>query len=428
MPETPPDPPSSGRDRSKRPPVSRRRFLAGSTAVGASVAAGCADGGAGSGGDDSRTPTATDEPTVFVFNTGDRTVSLVDPGTDELVDTYHLGVTSSFPANQYAPRVVDDPGDAVWANVGRGVRALGAGALEERARVETGSGVNWQELTPDGRRLVVSAREPAHTQFEVDADPSSDGFGDVLATIDRSDEGGRGDREGPGPCDVTVHPDGRYAYVPDLFGDALTVLDVERFEVVERVPVDPVAGDAAEPWMATADWAGERMLVEHSEGATGTESVWDLSDPASPEELVRLTAEDGLGERPLTSEVTADGTRGFVFTPGTGDVTVVDLESQSLSGRIDLGGAAFTGTWGPSREKLYVPVQTANAVKVIDPESESVTATVEVGAKPYGATAARVRPVPERSTTVAAALDALGAGDDDGTSYCVGNCACGHEL
>jgi hypothetical protein len=55
-----------------------------------------------------------------------------------------------------------------------------------------------------------------------------------------------------------------------------------------------------------------------------------------------------------------------VFTPGSEDVTVVGLAAGEVRGRIDLGGRAFVGTWDPGREKLYVPVQTANEVAVID--------------------------------------------------------------
>ncbi|PSP33103.1 hypothetical protein BRC64_04370 [Halobacteriales archaeon QH_10_67_22] len=397
------------------PPVSRRRLLAGSAAVGAAATAGC-------GSDGETTPGVTEAPTVVVFNTGDRSVSVVDAERDEVVGTTPVGYASSFPSNQYAPELVDAGSEAFWGNVDGGVRAFGADDLSERARVETGSGFNWQERTPDGGTLVVSAREPAHTQYEIDADPDSTEFGSVLRELDRTDEGGRGDNDGPGPCDVTVHPDGRYAYVPDLFGDTLTVLDVDAFEIETQVAVDPVDGRPAQPWMGTASRDGETLLVEHR---TGVETVWDVSDPAAPVERARLGPDDGMGEGALTSEVTDDGGRGFVFTPDTGDVTVIDAENGTVAERIDLGGAAFTGTWGPDRQSLYVPVQSADEVAVIDPEALAVTARLSVGAGPYGATAAGVRPDPEPARTEAA-LGALGL-LDSGTTYCIGNCACGHD-
>jgi YVTN family beta-propeller protein len=400
--------------------VSRRRLLAGSAAAGAAATAGCTTRSDAGGGRD----------TVFVFNTGDRTVSVIDPAADEVVSTQYLGFTSSFPSNQFTPRVVTDAGDVLWLNVGEGVRAVAAGSLAPVARVETGSGANWQEVTPDGSHLVVSAREPAHAQYRVDADPGSDSFGEVTGELDRSPEGGRGDRDGPGPCDVTMHPDGEYAYVPDLFGDTLTVLDVDSFDIVTQVEVEPATdADAAAPWMATATWDGETLLVEHDEGDAGTESVWDVSDPAAPELVARLTADDDLGEMPLTSEIGPDSRTGYVFTPGTEDVTVIDLNAGAVAGRIGLGGTAFVGTWEPSRETLYVPVQTSDEVAVVDHAAGEVTARISVGPEPYGATAGRVRPEAMAADEIAARLAALdGDHPDAGTSYCIGNCGCSHRL
>jgi len=401
--------------------VSRRTLLAGSAAAGTAATAGCL--GAGGGGND------PGGPTVFVFNTGDGTVSVLDAAADEVVATADLGASASFPANQFAPGLTTAPGDPLWLNVGRGVRAVDAGSLSELASFETGSGANWQELTPDGAHLLVSAREPTHANYRLDADPDSDAFGEVTGELDRTDEGGTGDRDGPGPCDVTVHPGGEYAYVPDIFGDTLTVLDVEAFEVVERVAVDPVGDGPARPWMATASWDGERLLVEHSEGDGGTESVWDVSDPASPQELVRLTGEDGLGTRPLTSEIGPDSAVGYVFTPGSEDLTLVDLEAGAVTGRLDLGGAAFVGTWGPAREKLYVPVQSNDEVAVVDHAAGEVATRVDVGPAPYGATAATVRPDVDAADGLLAAMARLGVGPGDAeTTYCIGECACGHEL
>jgi DNA-binding beta-propeller fold protein YncE len=407
--------------------LSRRRLLAGSATAGAVATAGCT--GSGSNNDpDGGSDDAGSSATVFVFNTGDGTVSLIDPASNEVVGSRALDLSSSFPSNQYTPDLTDDTDDPLWLNVEQGVRALTAGTLQEVARVETGSGANWQEQTPDGSHLVVSAREPSHTNYRIDADPDSEAFGEVTGELDRTDEGGRGDNDGPGPCDVTIHPDGEYAYVPDLFGDTLTVLSVDPFEIETQIGVEPVVGEAAAPWMATIAPDGETMLVEHNE-ADGTESIWDVSDPAKPTERTRLTTDDGLGEGALTSEIGSDGETGYVFTPGSNDVSVIDLAAGTVTDRLDLGGEAFVGTWNPAKTKLFVPVQTSNEVAVVDHAAGEVVDRIDVGPQPYGATAARVRPAGDATAAAAVALARLGltAGVAE-TTYCIGNCACGHEL
>ena len=399
--------------------LSRRRLLTSSAAAGAAATAGCV------GGDGASQP--AERATVFVFNTGDGTVSLLDPEDDEVVATRALDLSSSFPSNQYTPRIVDDPDESLWLNVGRGVRGLSVGSLSETASVETDSGANWLERTPDGDHVIVSAREPSHTQFRIDADPASETFGDVTGELDRTAEGGRGDNDGPGPCDVTVHPNGDYAYVPDLFGDTLTVLGVDPFEIVTQIDVEPVGDGPARPWMGTIAPDGETLLVEHNEGETGTESIWDVSDPTNPEELTRLTAADGLGTRPLTSEIGPDAAVGYVFTPGSDDVTLVDLDEGTITDRLELGGSAFVGTWDPGHTKLYVPVQTSDEVAVIDHERREIVERIEVGSRPYGATAARIRPGSDGSSPLSVAVARLNDGPTE-TTYCLGNCACGHQL
>lgn len=401
--------------------LSRRSILTASAAAGAAVTAGCLGD---DGGDDSTEAETEASATVFVFNTGNGTVSLIDVETDEIVQTVPVGLSSSFPSNQFTPSLTDSPGDPLWLNVDQGVRALTAGSLSEGPSVDTGTGANWQEQTPGGAHVVVSAREPVHSQFRIDADPDSEGFGEVTGEIDRQPEGGRGDNNGPGPCDVSIHPDGDFAYVPDLFGDTLTVIDIEAFEIHRQIQVD-ARGRLPEPWMGTVSPDGETLLVEHNAGAGGAESIWDVSEPGSPAERHRLTPDDGLGEGALTSEIGPESAYGYVFTPDTDDVTVVDLDAGEVDQRLDLGGSAFAGSWDPAHERLYVPVRTTDKVAVVDPDSREIETTVDVGPEPYGATAATLRP-----TDPAASLDARLASLTGGyeTTYCIGECACGHEL
>jgi len=418
--------PNAGERSSSRPNLSRRTLLAGSAAVGTAVAAGCLEGGTESGPDVEAPPEAVVErPTMYVFNTGDGTVSLIDVETNTEVERRAIGLTASFPSNQFSPELTTAPEDPLWLNVDDGVRAVSAGPLEQQAAVETGSGANWQEQTPDGGHVVVSAREPAHRQFRIDADRDSETFGEVTGEIDRRPEGGRGDNDGPGPCDVTIHPDGEYAYVPDLFGDTLTVVEIEAFEITAQIDVERRNGVAPEPWMGTAAPDGDRMLVEHNDGTTGSESIWDVSDPAEPVELDRLTTDEGLGGGPLTSEIGPDSETGYVFTPETNDVSVVDIEAGRVDRRIDLGGSAFVGSWDPDRTTLYVPVQTTGEVAVIDNENRTIVDTIPVGPQPYGVTAAKVR-IETGGESPSERIEHLT--DEYETTYCIGDCACGHEL
>jgi hypothetical protein len=64
-------------------------------------------------------------------------------------------------------------------------------------------------------------------------------------------------------------------------------------------------------------------------------------------------------------------------------------------------------------------------VAVIDHERREITDRIGVGAEPYGATSASIRPSTV-SEGVQARLASLTGKYE--TTYCIGECACGHRL
>ena len=414
--------------------VDRRQLLRASGGVGAAaMLAGCSGGGgggAGEGGGEAR-------PTVFAFNNGDRTVSVIDPERDEAVATAFLDTTASFPANQYSTGP-DGAYDVLWLNVAGGVRAFDQGTLEELAFVETGFGPNYPNVTPDGDHLLIASGgttgldpdpdDPSdHAIFRVDADRGSDAFGEVTGEM----------RTGyVGPCDATLGPDGEYGFVADIADESIRVVRVDPFETVARVDAgEPVTDGKVLPFMCTATFDGEYLLVENGEGTLGSdpavpregsESVWDVSDPEAPAEVAKVTRDDGLPGAPITSEVDPASEAAYLLIPGEG-VGVIDLETFAYETTIDVGGSAISAAWGPDREKLYVPVQDANHVAVVEHASRSVVATIEAGEAPTGAAAGTVRPAGSAVDDVRATLASLGLplGDMEATFCMDDHCYCG---
>ena len=408
--------------------IDRRRLLQASGAVGATTAlAGCAGGDGGDGDEPA--------PTMFVFNNGDRTLSVIDAESDELLTTAFLGTTASFPANQYATGI-DDEHDVLWLNVSGGVRAFDQRTLGELAFVETGYGPNYPNVTPDGEHLLIASGgttgmapegDEAHAIFRVDANRDSDTFGEVTDEIETGYVG---------PCDMTLGPNGDYAFVVDVADEAVRVLSVDPFETVTRVDAgEPVTEGNVLPFMCTASFDGQYLLVENGEGTLGgnpevpregSESLWDISDPENPEEVGKITRDDGLPGAPITSEVSPDNEAAYLLIPGEG-VGVIDLESFEYETTLDVGGSSISASWGPNREKLYVPVQDANQVAVIDHASREVVETIGVGEAPTGAAAGTVRPEGDAVAQVQASLASLGItfGEME-ASWCMDDhCYCG---
>lgn len=377
-------------------------------------------------------------PTVFAFNNGDRTVSIIDAENDELIDSVFIDTTASFPANQYGTSM-DDGYGVLWLNVAGGVRAFDAESLEEVAFVETGFGPNYPNLTPDTAHLIIGAGgslgipptgDADHKILRVDADPDSDTFAEITGELSVGYTG---------PCDATIGPDGEYAFVPDVANDTISVVEIETFEIVTRADTGEPAGDGnVLPFMATASYDGEVMFVENGEGTLGedgatpgSESIWDISDPTAPEELARITRDDGLPGLPITSEIGPDGEVAYLFTPAAGGLVVVDISAREIAETIDLGGGTIGGAWGPNREKLYAPVQGQNEVAVISHQDREVTATVSAGEAPTGVTAGSIRPSVGTAQQAQAGLASLGlsVGQKMEWTYCPdGHCYCGREM
>lgn len=414
--------------------IDRRRVLQSSAVASGAALAGCL----GSDGDED----GERAPTVYVFNNGDRTLSIVDAEADELVETVFIDTTASFPANQYGTSA-DSEYDVLWLNVSGGVRALDQRTLEEIASVETGFGPNYPNLSPDGAHLVVAAG--GTTTLDPDPDPDSDDPDDhVIVRIDADGESetfgevtGEIETGYTGPCDVTFDSNGEYAYVPEIADETLRVLSVDPFETVAEIDVGEPAGDGRVlPFMATASFDGDLLLVENGEGElgsdpdvprAGSESIWDVSDPETPTELERITRDDGLPAMPITSEIDPDAEAAYLFTPGAEAMTVIDLEDRAVDRELDVGGTSISGAWGPNREKLYVPVQTANHVAVIDRARREVVTTIDTGESPTGAVGGTVRPETDTAQRLRSSLASLGVdiGDQEATFCPEDNCYCG---
>ena len=422
--------------------VGRRKMLQASAAGAAVSMAGCLGGdGDGNGGENGNESENGDEsgtdgqPTVYVFNTGDRTVSVLDAEADELVTTEFLGSTASFPANQYGTSAESDY-EPLWLNTDSGALAVDPSDFSGLAEVETGFGSNYPNLTPDGEYLIIASGgslgmdpdpEEPEDQFyyRVDANRDSESFGEVTDEVQVGYDG---------PCDMTVGPDGEYAYAVDVANETITVLQVDPFEIATRVGVGESITEGGDvlPFMCTASFDGEYLLVENGEGELGpegersaSESIWDISDPENPEEITKITPEDGLPGLAITSEIDPDSEVGYLFIPGEG-VGVVDIQAGEYQETLDIGGNAIAGAWGPNREKLYVPVQSENQVAVIDNGDREVTATVDVGEAPAGAAASTVRPDQSVISSMRTSLAEVGVTlTDTRATYCYPDCYCG---
>lgn len=278
----------------------------------------------------------------------------------------------------------------------------------------TDSKQNYTELTPDGARLVVAARFQDRF-LAVDADPASPDFGTVVAR--------RNSYSGARPCDITVRRDGRYAYAPDRGGDTVTTLDLGSFEIASAVPLEKLEPGPLQPYMCTVSPTGNVLFVENAivKGAsqTGSESIFDLSDPAKPTEVARLSVADGLGRGPISDEFTSDGRHSLVICRDSSQVSVVDTAGYRVVANVDFpeGSNPLTGTfaYADQGDTFFVPLPGRDTVAAITTPDFKLAKLIPVGARPLGAVFLQA-PLPSRKS----AGIPLGAALADGTTFPAG--------
>ncbi|MBI3659686.1 hypothetical protein HY230_04365 [Candidatus Acetothermia bacterium] len=319
---------------------------------------------------------------IAISNTGDNSVTLIDSVTDTIVKTIAAGSNFSFGANKHFKTT-----SLIWtgllADQAKEVQVIDLAQGKVVKKIATNSAQNYTETTPDGQ-FTISSNRFTDTYFKIGADPSKPNFGEVIANFKTYNNAG--------PCDITVSPDGKYSYSPDRNSDNFSVIDLASFKVIATVPVPKVLAKAdqkVEPFMGTASRDGKWVFVENVEPPSGTESIFDVSNPLTPVEVKRLTPDDGLGKGPITDEFTLDAKFNFIINRDSGTISVVDLKELKIVNTIELakGGNPITGDFSIDGKKFYVPIQNQNTVVVVDVAQQKVIKTINVGPRPAGAIA-----------------------------------------
>ena len=303
-------------------------------------------------------------------------VLVLDPASGELIAEHRIG---SAPCS---PQVSPD-GRTLWIcdRFDHSVRAMDTADGSERARIGAAREPVAGALTPDGELLLVANLLPAgssdgdYVSAEVTAIATAEGR--VAARI-RLPNGSTGLR------DLCVSPDGQYAFATHILAryhlpttqlergwmntNALSIIDVERRELLNTILLDDVDRGAANPWGVAVDAEGARLLVAHAgshelsvidlagvlevllgmEEAVAAEVPNDLSFLAR---LRRRIATTGRGPRGLA--VVAG--RAFAAEYFSDSLGVIDLDPEAYrpASSIPLGAAEVTPSLARRGEMLF---------------------------------------------------------------------------
>lgn len=243
-------------------------------------------------------------------------------------------------------------------------------------------GANFAGVTPNAKTVWNAAREVDEIQ-EIDADPNSPTFGQILTRINVPPSIMAGNPTAAigamRPCDMSISPNGQFLFEPDLGGETVTAVDIRTKRVAHQLLLKPVVpGTRVAPFMLTTN--GKIALVENNEG---TYAVIDVSNPYNMIELKRLKRADGVGVSPQTSEFTPDGKYAFLIANGSGTVpgvvSVLDLATLTINKQIQMptGCRPHAGDFSRDGRHFFVNCSSSQSLAVIDTRSQELVQNVQ---------------------------------------------------
>lgn len=311
-------------------------------------------------------------PFVYIPNTGDNTVSIIDTATDTVYETI-----SGFDA-AYIGVAVGPDGKTVYVtnfNSSESVNNVSVINTTENkitANLQLGFEPYAIAVSPGGKEIYVTN--------------SNDGKLSVINVTDPDNFDVNNIELGGYPTGVVVSPDGTRVYVANYYySDGqlkgnVSVINTKDDSVTSTLEVGQMLfGIAISP-------DGKKVYVTSMDpisGLNGNVSVINTTD--------NNVAHIEVGVSPGGIAVSPDGTRVYVVNTniswnptGNSNVSIIDTtaDQYSVIANVSVGWGALGVSVTPDGKKVYVPNSLNNTVSVIDTESNNVIATVPLGVTP----------------------------------------------
>jgi YVTN family beta-propeller protein len=302
---------------------------------------------------------------VYTADQNSNTVSVIDPATNKLLGSIHLGddVPAALSPLYRGELLVHGLGFSpdhktldVVAIGSNSITLIDTETNKVKGKVYVGRSPHEAFFRPDGRELWVTVRGEDYISI---IDPAQ------MKEVRRI-------KTANGPGMVLFRPDGRYAFVPSSFTPECDVIDTATYQVIARIPqfspFSPnLAVDQDEVWFTLKDTGRTQILS------------------AKPPFKTIATLETG----PITNHVTfvknSNGSFAYVTVGGKNQVLVYRRQSgipPELVATIATGDLPH-GIWGSGDgTRVYVGLENGDAVQAIDAIHNKVIATVPVGQLP----------------------------------------------
>jgi YVTN family beta-propeller protein len=302
---------------------------------------------------------------VYTADQTSNTVSVIDPATNKLLGSIHLGedVPAALSPLYRGELLVHGLGFSpdhktldVVSIGSNSVTLIDTETNTVKGKVYVGRSPHEAFFRPDGRELWVAVRGENYVSV---IDPARKKEVRRIETAN-------------GPGMVLFRPDGKFAFVPSSFTPEMDVIDTSTYKVIARVPqASPfspnLAVDQDEVWFTLKD-SGKTQVVS-----------------AKPPFRTLVVLETGPITNHVTFVTTAAGRFAYVTVGGSNVVLAYRRNpgySPKLVATIKTGDLPH-GIWGSGDgSRVYVGLENGDSVQAIDTATNQVVATMPVGQLP----------------------------------------------
>jgi YVTN family beta-propeller protein len=296
--------------------------------------------------------TQPDGALLYVVNSGDRTVSVIDTAADEVVDL--IEEVGEKPIEIAIARGKAYVPDALSNPPGMKVIDIASNRVERTIDFNTGKYPLGIAVKPDGMRAYVTAFL-SRLIYVVDLVNNT-----LLTTVE----------VGQGPTSIAVTPDGTRALITNRLSNNVSILNTTNNQREGETGVGRLPGALA----ITPGASAQAYVVNTGEN---TVSVFEALTN-------NFKATIAVNSRPFG--IAAHGARVYVTNHGTNDITIIDTETR-IERNIIVQNRPYAMVIKSDGSKIYVSNSDSNSVSVINTSTGQTRHIENVGerdARPTG--------------------------------------------
>jgi len=301
---------------------------------------------------------------IVQTNSGDDSIDLIDPGTNQIVGEIH-----GVPINHGAAAAPDGSRLYFTSEAERVLAVVDSKSRQITKKIALTGRPNNISISRDGRFVYVG----------IVSDPGAVEVIDTT-TLERV----KSIATNGGIHNVYVTPDNRFVVAGSIAGRKMTVIDAKSNEPAWTLFTEGIRPIAFE---TNADGSTRRLFVQLSEV-----HGFAIVDFAQKKEVGRVMLpdipEDKRDKGPFNGApshgigITPDGKSLWVASRPNGMIYAYSLPDVKLLGGVPVGGRPDWVTFTPDSQRIYVATENTGSVTVIDVPTRKEVTKVKVGLSP----------------------------------------------